>query len=98
MDGRRRTSSDPPPVPSPTGPQDDRRTSVSTGQRHVELGRRVVRALLIDVAETGKLEAAVGLKGRGMVHAALAHPDYDDAVLAHARPVVRSHSRVLAMV
>ena len=63
------------------------------------LAAAAFEAGLVDIADAHHLKTAVGLKGGGMVHAALAHAHDDNPVfILHARPTVRSHSRALPIV
>ncbi len=52
--------------------------------RVAELGRGVIEALRVNVADAGDLEFGIGIEGGGVVHAALAHADDEDGVFAHS--------------
>ena len=61
------------------------RGGVGAGLWPAEFGGGVIEAFLVNVADAGDLEFWIGLEGRGVVHAALAHADDEDGVLFHVR-------------
>ena len=64
-----------------------RRIGVDLGM--AQLGRGGFQAALVDVADAGDLEAAIGVKSGGVMQPALAHADDDDFVAIHGLGLLR---------
>jgi hypothetical protein len=58
---------------------------VQTFFRVAEFGRAILKPLLVNVADADDFELGIGMEGGGVMHAAFAHADDDDGVLAHGK-------------
>jgi hypothetical protein len=59
------------------------RRGVQTLFRIADLGRGVIETFLVNVADADDFEFGIGMEGRGVMHATLAHADDEDGVLVH---------------